>query len=108
MIILPSEAYRNISNEKIATYQFLAKVGCPVFESILFDENEEINKEKLEIVRRVLKSDYCTIRYKYTKPCSNPIRGGNKSLITIKDLSSEIVSNTQMWLLQPIDRTKNL
>lgn len=108
MIILPSEAYRNISNEKIATYQFLAKVGCPVFESILFDENEEINEEKLEIVRRVLKSDYCTIRYQYTKPCSNPIRGGNKSLITIKDLSSKIVSNTQMWLLQPIDRTKNL
>ena len=40
MIILPSKEYNNPTNEKITTYQFLSNVGCPVFDSVLFDENE--------------------------------------------------------------------
>lgn len=47
MIILPSKEYNNPNNEKITTYQFLSNVGCPVFDSVLFDENESITKEKL-------------------------------------------------------------
>ena len=42
MIILPSKEYNNPNNEKITTYQFLSNVGCPVFDSVLFDENEPI------------------------------------------------------------------
>ena len=77
MIILPSKEYNNPNNEKITTYQFLSNVGCPVFDSVLFDENESITKEKL---------------------------------ITLKEdeLKSKQVDGTQMWLLQPIDRTKNI
>ena len=51
MIILPDSNYQNSLNEKIATYQFLAKVDCPVFDSVLLDENENITREKLEIIQ---------------------------------------------------------
>ena len=108
MIILPSKDYRNSLNEKIATYQFLAKVGCPVFDSILLDENEEMTEEKLKVIKNVLKSDYCTVRYQYVKPCFNPIKGGNRATLTVRDLIDKRVAGTQMWLLQPIDRTKNI
>ena len=108
MIILPSKEYNNPNNEKITTYQFLSNVGCPVFDSVLFDENESITKEKLITLKEVLQSEYCTIRYQYVKPSINPIRGGNKSKIDLDELKSKQVDGTQMWLLQPIDRTKNI
>ena len=108
MIVLPNQNYNFQNNEKISTYQFLAKSGCPVFDSILFDENEELTKEKLLTIKEVLKSEYCTIRYQYIKPSVNPIRGGNKSLIDLEELEKKKVDGTQMWLLQPIDRTKNI
>lgn len=108
MIILPNQNYNFQKNEKISTYQFLSKAGCPVFDSILFEENEELTKEKLLMIKDVLKSEYCTIRYQYVKPAINPIRGGNKSLIDLEELEKKKVEGTQMWLLQPIDRTKNI
>ena len=108
MITLPNENYRNHLNEKIATYQFLAEMHCPVFKSILLDENEKLTKKKLDVVKNTLNSNYCTVRYQYIKACTNPIKGGNKVPITIKDLSAKNVYGTQMWLLQPIDRTKNI
>jgi hypothetical protein len=108
MIILPNKDYNNPNNEKITTYQFLASVGCPVFDSILFDEGESITKEKLKKIREILKSEYCTIRYQYVRPSINPIRGGNKSKIDFEELKNKQIYGTQMWLLQPIDRTKNL
>lgn len=108
MIILPNRDYQNPLNEKIATYQFLAKVGCPVFDSVLLDENENITAEKLEIIKHVLMSDYCTVRYQYIKACSNPVKGGNKTALTISTLTNKMVDGTQMWLLQPIDRAKNI
>ena len=108
MIILPNKEYSNPNNEKITTYQFLSSVGCPVFHSVLFDENEELTKEKLIKLKEVLQSEYCTIRYQYVKPSINPIRGGNKSKIDLDELKSKQVDGTQMWLLQPIDRTKNI
>ena len=84
MIILPSKEYNNPTNEKITTYQFLSNVGCPVFDSVLFDENEPITKEKLITLKEVLQSEYCTIRYHYVKPSITPIRGGNKSNIDLE------------------------
>ena len=88
MIILPNKEYNNESNEKINTYQFLAQVGCPVFNSILFDTDEKLDIEKLKQIREVLKSDYCTVRYQYIKPTINPIKGGNKSLISLDALEA--------------------
>lgn len=108
MIILPNKEYNDLNNEKIATYQFLSNVGCPVFDSVLFDENELITKEKLITLKKVLQSEYCTIRYQYVQPSITPIRGGNKSKIDLAELKSKQVEGTQMWLLQPIDRTKNM
>lgn len=108
MIILPNNEYNNPNNEKISTYQFLANVGCPVFDSVLFEENEQISKEKLIKLKEILQSEYCTIRYQYIKPCINPIKGGNKSKIDLDELKSKQIDGTQMWLLQPIDRTKNI
>lgn len=108
MIILPNNNYKIPNNEKISTYQYLAKSGCPVFDSILFDENEKLTKEKLLAIKEVLKSEYCTIRYQYIKPTTNPIRGGNKSLIDLDELEKKEINGTRMWLLQPIDRTKNI
>lgn len=108
MIVLPNDTYKNSENEKITTYQFLASIGCPIFDSVLFDDKEELTKEKLEIVKEVLKSDYCTVRYQYLKSNNNPIKGGNKMLIDMEVLRKNQVDNTQMWLLQPIDRTKNI
>lgn len=107
MIILPNAEYNNEKNEKITTYQFLASVGCPVFESILLDENEELTIEKLKQIKEILKSEYCTVRYQYTKPTNNPIKGGNKTQLDLETLKSKIVPNTMMWLLEAIDRTKN-
>lgn len=108
MIILPDRKYQNLLNEKIGTYQFLAKVGCPVFDSVLLDENENITIGKIDTIKHVLMSDYCTVRYQYLKPCPNPVKGGNKIAITISNLINKMVDGTQMWLLQPIDRTKNI
>jgi len=108
MIILPNEKYRNESNEKINTYQFLAHVGCPVFDSVLLAEDEKLDIEKLNIIKDVLKSDYCTVRYQYIRPTINPIKGGNKTLISLEALESRKVEGTMMWLLEPIDRTKNI
>ena len=108
MIILPNNEYYSKNSEKINTYQFLANVGCPVFDSVLFDENENLTIDKLKRLKEVLKSEYCTVRYQYTKPCINPIRGGNKFLIDLDVLKSKQLVGTQMWLLQPIDRTKNI
>lgn len=108
MIILPNAEYKQPENEKITTYQFLANVGCPVFNSALFLENEQITKEKLVMLKNFLQSEYCTIRYQYIKPSINPIRGGNKSKIELEELRSKQIKGTQMWLLQPIDRTKNI
>lgn len=39
-----------------------------LFDSVLFDENELISKEKLITLKEVLQSEYCTIRYQYVKP----------------------------------------
>ena len=75
---------------------------------VLLDENENITREKLEIIKNVLMSDYCTVRYQYVKVCSNPVKGGNKVALTISNLTSKMIDGTQMWLLQPIDRTKNI
>ena len=108
MIVLPNKNYNAANNEKISTYQFLANVGCPVFDSVLFEENEKLTKEKIVQLKETLKSEYCTIRYQYIKPCTNPIRGGNKSLIDLEKLEERKVDGTRMWLLQPIDRTKNI
>ena len=108
MIILPNKNYNNKNNEKINTYQFLASVGCPVFDSVLFDENEQLTIDKLKKLRDILQSEYCTIRYQYMKPTINPIRGGNKSKIDLEELKNKQIDGTQMWLLQPIDRTKNI
>lgn len=55
------------------------------FDSVLFDENEPITKEKLEKLKEILKSEYCTIRYQYVRPSINPIRGGNKSKLILKN-----------------------
>lgn len=108
MIILPNKIYSSLDNEKIATYQFLSSIGCPVFDSVLIDENENFTSEKILKIKKVLNSEYCTIRYQYIKPCINPIRGGNKSIIGADELNMKKVEGTQMWLLQPIDRTKNI
>lgn len=108
MIIFPKENYENVFNEKIITYQFLSKVGCPVFDSILLEENEKITNNKLKIIKHILDSDYCTIRYQYVKACINPVKGGNKIALTVNNLLKAMVDGTQMWLLQPIDRTKNI
>ena len=107
MIILPDQNYNFPNNEKIATYQFLAKSRCPVLDSVLFDENEELTKEKLLVIKEVLQSEYCTVRYQYIKPSINPVRGGNKTLIDIDELKNKKVDGTLMWLLQPTERAKN-
>ena len=108
MIILPNENYDNKENEKIQTYQFLAHAGCPVFNSVLFEQDEQLNDEKISKIKTILNSEYCTVRYQYVKPTLNPIKGGNKSKISISDLNRRKIDGTLMWLLESIDRTKNL
>lgn len=44
MIILPDKEYKDENNEKIKTYQFLANLDCPVFNSVLFEENESLTE----------------------------------------------------------------
>lgn len=108
MIISPSESYRKNTNEKISTYQFLAKVACPVLSSVLLEKDERIDEKKVELIKNVLKSNYCTVRYQYVEPSSNPVKGGNKISLTVRELLANKIDGTQMWLLQPVDRTKNL
>ena len=61
MIVLPNKNYNAANNEKISTYQFLANVGCPVFDSVLFEENEKLTKEKIVQLKETLKSEYCSL-----------------------------------------------
>lgn len=89
MIILPDKEYKDENNEKIKTYQFLANIDCPVFNSVLFEENESLTEQKIADVKKALNSEECTIRYQYIKPCINPIRGGNKIKISLDILKSK-------------------
>jgi hypothetical protein len=107
MILLPVNelgAFREYP--KIHTYLTLSHIGCPVFRSILIENNQLSSRDIVDMVRH-LGSEYCTFRYQYTKPNSHPVRGGNKILLRYDVLMEKMVPDTLLWLLEPIDRLKN-
>ncbi len=95
--------------KEITPSSYSKRYSLSITTSDLTDKTKEkLTKEKIVQLKETLKSEYCTIRYQYIKPCTNPIRGGNKSLIDLEKLEERKVDGTRMWLLQPIDRTKNI
>jgi hypothetical protein len=107
MIFLPSNELGTFREyQKIHTYLTLSSIGCPVFKSVLIENNQLSSKDIADIVQ-YLGSEHCTIRYQYTKPNIQPVRGGNKILLRYDVLMEKMVSDTLLWLLEPIDRLKN-
>jgi len=104
---LPSLECDFKSHQKLNTYLTLSRIGCPVFKSIVI-ENEMFVANDITAIKNHLHSDFCTIRYQYIKPTSSPVRGGNKIPLDYSILSEKLVPDTLLWLLEPIDRLKNL
>lgn len=106
MLFLPTNESSFNEHQKLHTYLTLSLIGCPVFRSVLIEDNHLFPKDIVDIVR-YLESEYCTIRYQYTKPNSQPVRGGNKILLRFDEIKERMVPDTMLWLLEPIDRLKN-
>jgi hypothetical protein len=106
MQYLPSDSKIFNEHEKLKTYLFLSQIGCPVFKSVILD-NDSFSPECIDNIIFYLGSEFCTIRYQYIRPNSNPIRGGNKFKIDYNILMDNLVPDTLLWLLEPIDRLKN-
>jgi hypothetical protein len=107
MIFLPSDKFDVFKKyQKIHTYLTLSRIGCPVFKSVLI-ENNQLSSEDIAKMIQYLESEYCTIRYQYTKPNTQPVRGGNKILLHYDALIEKMIPDTLLWLLEPIDRLKN-
>jgi hypothetical protein len=92
---------------KVSTYQLLNKLGCPVLKSILVTDPSTINQYILNEIIDYLQSDVSTLRFQYTKPCLNPIRGGSIVPLSIDSLSSFLNDDYQLWFMSPLDRLKN-
>jgi len=106
MIYLPSSDVYFSEHEKLNTYLKLSRIGCPVFKSVLI-ENNILSSEDVDNIANHLEAEYCTLRYQYTHPNSNPVRGGNKIKLRYDVLVSKIIPDALLWLLEPIDRLKN-
>jgi len=106
MKYLPSSDFDFQEHQKLNTYSMLSRIGCPVFKSVLVDSDFLLPDDVVK-AKQYLKSDFCTIRYQYIKPTSNPVSGGNKIPLDYNLLVSKMVPDTWLWLLEPIDRLRN-
>lgn len=106
MIFLPSTKVDFNEHQKLHTYLMLSQIGCPVFKSVII-ENNLFSHNDIDDISKHLNSDHCTVRYQYIRPTSNPIRGGNKIKLQYDLLINKIIPDTYLWLLEPIDRLKN-
>ena len=105
---LPSNSYKFDKYEKINTYQILWSIGCPVLKSVLIERNDILTTSVIDEISKYLASEYCTIRYQYTKPNSKPVRGGNKVVLLYDILIDNLVPDTMFWLLEPVNRQTNI
>lgn len=110
MFFLPLSEFKHkyVNLEKVETYLLLSRCRCPVFKSILLEQNECIDQNKINLIREYLGSDECTIRYQYIIKNSSPVKGGNKYRIEIDTITTQQQEGALLWLMSPIDRTKNL
>jgi len=105
---LPSDSYKFEKYEKVNTYQILWSIGCPVLKSVLIERNDILTTSIIDEISKYLDSEYCTIRYQYTKPNSKPVRGGNKVVLLYDILIDNLVPDTMFWLLEPVNRLTNI
>jgi hypothetical protein len=104
---LPSDKDKFEKYQKLNTYQILSSIGCPVLKSVLIEENDILNPIVITDISRYFDSEYCTVRYQYTKANSKPVRGGNR--VVLNDaLINYKVPDTMLWLLEPVNRLTNI
>jgi hypothetical protein len=106
MLFLPSDKVDFREHQKLHTYLMLARMGCPVFKSVII-ENNFLLPSDIDDIALYLKSDFCTVRYQYIHPNSHPVRGGNKIRLQYDTLIDRLIPDAFLWLLEPIDRLKN-
>lgn len=92
--------------QKLNTYLMLSHMGCPVLKSVII-KNNLFSPKDINDIAQYLGSEFCTIRYQYIKPNSQPVRGGNKIRLQYNTLIEKVVPDTILWLLEETDRLKN-
>lgn len=108
MKYLPSDNDKFEKYQKLNTYQMLSSIGCPVLRSVLIEKNSMLTPSVIDDIAKYLASEHCTVRYQYTRPNSEPVRGGNKVSLRYDALISNEVPDTMLWLLEPVNRLTNI
>lgn len=104
---LPIEDYSAFKHmDKIRTYNFLYNSNCNVFKSVLLTDKPTLTE--VEVIRSHLSSDYFMLRYQYIRPTPFHKCGGNKYPINQEIINDLWDANAYIWLMEPIDRRKNL
>jgi hypothetical protein len=86
----------------------LWQIGCPVLKSVIIEKNDTLSLKSINNIAKYFGSEYCTVRYQYTKPNLKPIRGGNKIALLYDVIIKNMIPDTMLWLLEPVDRLKNI
>jgi len=106
MFFLPSSSYPYSEHKKIMTYLTLAHAGCPVLRSVVMEQGEYLTESTIQEIKEFIGSDECTLRYQYTLPNNDPIRGGNKYNISLM-LNEFMRHDAILWLMEPVNRLTN-
>ena len=93
--------------EKIRTYLLLADMGCPVMRSAVIALDETIDSALTCRLRQYFQSEQATVRYQYARPCSHPVKGGNRCELSPEALRLFQQKDALLWLMEPIDRLRN-
>ncbi|MDR1201346.1 MAG: hypothetical protein LBL58_06925 [Tannerellaceae bacterium] len=79
-----------------------------MLKSVIIEKNDTFSLKSINDIAKYLNSDYCTVRYQYTKPNVKPIRGGNKIALLYNVIIGNMIPDAMLWLLEPVDRLKNI
>lgn len=113
MYFLPCDGlirYSSSCNEKIQSYQEMAKIGLPVLKSIILvvEELEGMGEREEYAIRKFLQSRTCMIRYLYHNVNHHIKNGGKIIEISKNALMKEYEKEADFWLLEPGRRENNL
>lgn len=102
--------YLNSCNEKIQSYQLIAKIGLPVLKSVILSDKElkEFGENEKCIIINYLKSKQCMLRYLYRNAKHHIKNGGKIVNISKESLLEEREEGADFWLLEPIRREENI
>ncbi len=112
MLFLPDkclEEYKNACNEKVYSYQIIAKLGLPVLKSIILSnlEVEKLDDRDEDLLKEHLCNSSGMIRYLYNNAYCNVKNGGKIVEISRDTLLRERDEMADLWIMEPCKREEN-